>query len=50
MKKRLKAIKKCTEWLTYCLKIGWSKQDLDSLEALWWKYHDSWTGNLTLTH
>ena len=32
------SIKKCAEWLSYCLFIGWKKDQLDALEALWWKY------------
>jgi hypothetical protein len=35
-----KAIKACAEWLAYCLSIGWSKDKLDLLEALWWEHHD----------
>ena len=35
-----KAIKQCAEWLSYCLKIGWKKKQLDKLEATWWEYHD----------
>ncbi len=35
-----KAIKKCGEWLAYCLSIGWKKSQLDELEKLWWKHHD----------
>jgi hypothetical protein len=40
-----KALKQCAKWLAYCLKIGWSKEQLDRLEAIWWKYHDE-NGNL----
>jgi hypothetical protein len=29
-----KALKQCAEWLEYCLKIGWSKEQLDGLEAI----------------
>lgn len=32
-------VKKCAEWLKWCLDNGWSKESLDALEALWWKYH-----------
>lgn len=35
-----RAIEACAKWLSYCLRIGWRKTDLDELEALWWKYHD----------
>jgi hypothetical protein len=35
-----KAIKECAKWLSYCLKIGWSKGSLDQLERIWWEYHD----------
>lgn len=37
-----KAIKACAEWLAFCLSIGWPKDDLDGLEALWWQYHDDY--------
>lgn len=40
-----KAIQGCAEWLSACVRLGWDKSDLDFLEALWWKYHDS-RGNL----
>lgn len=39
------AIRKCAEWLAYCLRIGWRREQLDALEALWWKHHDH-TGRL----
>jgi hypothetical protein len=34
------AIEACARWLGYCLELGWSKNQLDALEELWWKYHD----------
>lgn len=37
---RNKKIKKCAEWLAYCLDIGWSKNDLDGLQELWMANHD----------
>jgi hypothetical protein len=40
-----RAVKKCAEWLSYCLSIGWEKSHIDELEALWYKYHDE-NGNL----
>lgn len=40
-----KANKACAKWLSYCLSIGWSEDELDALERLWWKYHDDF-GNL----
>jgi hypothetical protein len=39
------AIRKCAEWLAYCLSIGFDKASLKELESLWWKYHDN-KGNL----
>lgn len=36
----LKARKACLYWLHFCLSIGWSRDVLDDLEALWWKHHD----------
>jgi len=36
----LKAVMACAEWLRTCLRLGWSRADLDALETLWWKYHD----------
>jgi len=43
--KTLKAIKTCSYWLSYCIKIGWNKNDIDQLEELWWKFHDD-NGNI----
>lgn len=37
----------CAQWLQACLKLGWRKEDLEFLEALWWKYHDEDTGALS---
>lgn len=34
------ALRKCAEWLAYCLSIGWRRDQLDALEALWWQHHD----------
>ncbi len=42
MRRTLKALRQCAEWLRYCLSIGWKKSDLDALEHLWWKYHDDY--------
>lgn len=39
MSRESEQIKKCAEWLTECLRLGWPKESLDALEALWWKYH-----------
>jgi hypothetical protein len=39
------AIRGCAEWLAACRRLGWRYEDLDFLEALWWKYHDE-RGNL----
>jgi hypothetical protein len=41
------ALRACAEWLGFCLKIGWRKEDLDALERLWWQYHDD-QGRLTV--
>ena len=35
-----RGVKRCAEWLDYCLEIGWDKSQIDELEALWWKHHD----------
>ena len=35
-----KGIEKCAEWLSYCLKIGWEKDQLDALENIYWKFRD----------
>ena len=40
MARTRKAILACARWLSYCIEIGWEKNELDDLEALWWKYHD----------
>jgi hypothetical protein len=34
------AARACAKWLTTCLSLGWSRDALDDLQALWWKYHD----------
>lgn len=39
-----RAWKLCAEWLAYCVRIGWSRGQLDALEALWWEHHDGRTG------
>ena len=41
----LNALRGCAEWLATCIRLGWRHEDLDFLEALWWKYHDE-RGNL----
>ena len=38
---KLKKLKACAEWLAYCLSIGWRRDQLDALEALWWQYHET---------
>jgi hypothetical protein len=40
MKRSAKAIQRCAEWLAHCIRIGWSHDDLDTLEEIWWRYHD----------
>lgn len=35
-----KAVIACGYWLSECLRLGWRREDLDFLEALWWKHHD----------
>lgn len=35
------ARRKCADWLTTCLDLGWPRSALDDLEKLWWKYHDN---------
>jgi len=37
----LKALSACARWLSFCLSIGWRRDQLDALEALWWQYHDA---------
>ena len=32
----------CGHWLADCVRLGWRRDDLDFLEALWWKYHDNY--------
>ncbi len=34
------AMRACGEWLKACLDLGWSRDDLDWLEVLWWRHHD----------
>lgn len=35
-----KALLRCAEWLSWCLRAGWKREQLNALEALWWQYHD----------
>lgn len=35
-----RGIRMCAEWLVYCLSIGWSRDDLDELEKIWWSVYD----------
>jgi len=35
------ALRKCLHWLDECRKLGWSEDVMPSLEAMFWKYHDS---------
>lgn len=39
MSTQSKRVKECAEWLAECLRLGWPKESLDALEAIWWKYH-----------
>ena len=34
------AHRRCAEWLKFCLDIGWRRDQLDALQALWWKHHN----------
>lgn len=36
----LRASMACAEWLSFCLSIGWKREQLDALQELWWQYHD----------
>jgi len=40
MARTQRALMACLRWLDYCLSIGWRRDDLDFLEALWWEHHD----------
>lgn len=40
-----RAIQACGEWLAACLRMGWDRDKLDALEAIWWEHHDD-TGKL----
>jgi hypothetical protein len=35
-----KQIEACSQWLFFCLSIGWKKSELDALQRLWWEFHD----------
>jgi hypothetical protein len=41
----LRATRACATWLAECLRLGWSRDQLDALEAIWWQFHDD-QGNL----
>lgn len=34
------AIFACARFLQACISFGWSRDHLDYLEELWWRYHD----------
>lgn len=36
------ANRRCLEWLTYCLQIGWPPDDLVALQKIWWEHHDDY--------
>ena len=35
-----RAARACAEWLAFCVRIGWRRDRLDALEAIWWRWHD----------
>lgn len=35
------AVQASLDWVDACRTLGWRGDDLDSLESLWWQYHDS---------
>lgn len=35
-----RAQEQCSGWLSECLKLGWRKDQLDTLENIWWEHHD----------
>ncbi len=45
MKKTSIGIIKCGQWLTYCLSIGYTEDQLEALEKIFWKFKDG-NGNL----
>lgn len=30
----------CVRFLMRCLELGWNADEIETLRALWWKYHD----------
>jgi len=34
------ALRACASWLSFCLIVGYPRESLDGLEALWWMHHD----------
>lgn len=41
-----RAAKLCSNWLHFCISIGWSRDKLAALADLWWAHHDEDTGEL----
>lgn len=41
LKPKLKAQRECAEAMVKMLEIGWSRNDLDALEKIWWSIHNS---------
>lgn len=35
-----KAVRECALAMAQLLEMGWAREDLDMLEALWWKVRD----------
>lgn len=44
-KRTLRGERACAQWLSYCLSIGWPKDDLPGLRKLFWRVRDH-NGNL----
>lgn len=42
----LRAQRKCAQFLSYCLSIGWDRSCLDDIERIFWLYRDEQTGEL----
>lgn len=36
--KKTKQIKECSDWLAYCVSIGYDKNSADELEKIYWKF------------
>lgn len=45
---RTQAASRRAQWLSHCLEIGWSKNDLPGLEKIWDSYYDEYGNKIVV--